>query len=329
MSSVRTYVLSGFLDLRCGPEQWERLLLQGDTRTVWQTWHWSRAWWESVGEGDLLLVAAERDGAIFAIAPLYARQGIIFFLGSGESDCLDFVGDVGDAETLAAMLTTAREHVPDFEGFNLYLVPERSRSGQRIEAAACRLGLECSSKEDVPAVSVDLVGQQEAVRAAIHHSMRKREKHFRHRGTLLVEQLSDVAAIWPHLDDFYAQHVGRWTVKPDASPLVQPQQRAILERFLRLAQGTGWVRFLRIEWQGRPLAFEFAWYFHGAHYSGPWCFAIEHARRSPGQVLLRQSVLAALAAGLHTYDLGLGDQEYKLRLPASLDPIRTWWLYPP
>jgi CelD/BcsL family acetyltransferase involved in cellulose biosynthesis len=123
--------------------------------------------------------------------------------------------------------------------------------------------------------------------------------------------------------------VARWRAKTQPNPFANPRLRAFLQRFVAVAAGRGWVRFLRIDWCGRPLAFEFAWYYHNVHYSGPWCFAIEEANRSPGHVLLRQSILAALAEGLATYDLGGGDQEYKLRLPVRVKRCQTWGLYPP
>jgi hypothetical protein len=49
---------------------------------------------------------------------------------------------------------------------------------------------------------------------------------------------------------------------------------------------------------------------------------------TPGQILLRHSVLMALDAGMHTYDLGLGDQAYKFRLPGRTVTCPTWGLYP-
>jgi CelD/BcsL family acetyltransferase involved in cellulose biosynthesis len=137
----------------------------------------------------------------------------------------------------------------------------------------------------------------------------------------------DSAAILPQLGDFYSQHLARWRAKSDPSLFAEPRQRAFIERFLRTAAETGWLRFLRLDWQGRPLAFEFGWYYRGIYYPGPWCFAIDQARRSPGQVLLRQSLLAALAEQLTTYDLGGGDQEYKLRLPVRVKRCYTWGLY--
>ena len=159
--------------------------------------------------------------------------------------------------------------------------------------------------------------------------MLKRENYCRRHGTLEVRRLRDVNAIRPHLPEYYSQHLARWQAKGLPSPYTDLRRRAFLERFLELAEETNWIRFLRIDWNGQPIAFEFAWYYRGTHYSAPWCFAVEFANQSPGHILLRQSVLAALAEGLDTYDLGAGDQEYKFRLPARAHICRTWGLYPP
>jgi CelD/BcsL family acetyltransferase involved in cellulose biosynthesis len=328
MSNVRTRLLSGFLDPQFHVDQWQQLVDQGETNTIFQTWHWLRAWWESMGKGDLLLIVAEHDARVVALAPLYAVEGMVYFVGSGESDYLDFIGDIGRADVLNALLAAARELAPCFLGFEFLQVPDSSRSGSRLQEAAQRLGLECVFLKEYPAVEVDLE-QAAAVEASISRSMLKRETFFRRRGPVAIRQLTDSAEIRPFLQQFYAQHFNRWERKGQLSSFADPEQRAFLERFLEVAAETDWIRFLAIESEGRPLAFEFAWYYQGAHYSGPWCFAIEQANHSPGHVLLRQSVLAAMAAGLHTYDLGLGDQQYKLRFPARIKSCRSWGLYPP
>src|SRR5438876_7955121 len=109
MTSVKTRVLRGFDDPAFGPERWEELLRAGDTDVVFLTWHFQRSWWETLGRGELLLLAVERDDQVVALAPLYLESGIVYFLGTGfESDCLDFIGDVGDPEVLDAILETAR-----------------------------------------------------------------------------------------------------------------------------------------------------------------------------------------------------------------------------
>jgi CelD/BcsL family acetyltransferase involved in cellulose biosynthesis len=329
MSNLRTRLLSGFLDPQFDAESWQQVMLRGDTQTIFQTWHWLRAWWESMGEGDLLLVAAEREGQTVALAPLYVHNRMVYFVGSGESDYLNFIGDISDPDVLVGLLTATREGAPGFLGFEFFQVPAASRTGLHLQRAAERLGLECELLKDYLAVEIDLAGQIAAVEAAVSHSMLKREAFFRRHGAISIRQLTDPASIRPLLPAFYAQHVARWNKKGQCSPFVELKQRALLERFLEVAADTDWIRFLTVEWEGNPLASEFAWYYRGTHYSGPWCFDIKQANHSPGHVMLRQSLLSALAAGLRSYDLGLGDQEYKLRLPARVKSCCSWGLYPP
>ena len=85
MTSVKTRVLRGFDDPAFGPERWEELLRAGDTDVVFLTWHWQRSWWETLGRGELLLIAGERNGQVVALAPFYADSGMIFFVGSGKA----------------------------------------------------------------------------------------------------------------------------------------------------------------------------------------------------------------------------------------------------
>jgi len=330
MNSAKVHILSGFDDARLDAKRWEELHCRGETNTVFSTRQWLRAWWETLGRGVLLLTVLEQAGEITALAPFYALDGVVFFLGSGESDYLDFIGTIDDAEMLATILAAVRERAPGFSGFNLYLVPSESRTGELLRETALKIGLECFEVSEVFfAVDVNLELEATAVRRAVGNSMLQREEYFRRRGPLTIDQLDQRIAIQPFLEEFYELHRARWANKGIRSPFADPDQRAFLERFLELAADTGWVRFLRIVCGGRPVAAEFAWYYRGTHFSGPWCFAIDEANHSPGHVLLRQSVLKALASGLHKYDLGLGEQPYKFRLPVQTKRCRSWKLYPP
>ena len=57
-------------------------------------------------------------------------------------------------------------------------------------------------------------------------------------------------------------------------------------------------------------------------------FAIDLARRSPGEVLLRQLLLAAIAEGATVFDFGLGDEPFKHRFATRIRHVHTWGLYP-
>jgi len=61
---------------------------------------------------------------------------MVFFVGSGGSDYLDFVGQIPDASVLAAMLQAARRAVPDFVGFRFYHILDGSPTVGLLREAA-------------------------------------------------------------------------------------------------------------------------------------------------------------------------------------------------
>ena len=58
----------------------------------------------------------------------------------------------------------------------------------------------------------------------------------------------------------------------------------------------------------------------------PW--RAKNARHSPGEVLLRQVLLAAIEEGARLFDFGTGDDEYKYRFATDFDRVRAIAFYP-
>src|SRR5262245_8028196 len=125
-SQISIRVLEGFNDPGFGRADWNALLKQGNSDVVFLTWEWQQAWWESFNRTGLLLLLAERDGRPIALAPFFAEDGMVYFVGSGGSDYLDFIGDVKSPGVLSALLAAAREQTQGFVGFLLYHILEDS-----------------------------------------------------------------------------------------------------------------------------------------------------------------------------------------------------------
>jgi CelD/BcsL family acetyltransferase involved in cellulose biosynthesis len=328
MSTLRTRILSAFDDPACAPDCWAALLRQGPTNVVYLTWQWQRAWWETHGEGRLMLVAAQRDGRLVAVAPFYCFESGIYFVGAGEAEYTDFIGDC-DAEVLAALIATARDAVDGLEDMKLHLMPATTPTLPRLAEAAARLNLELTLLREFPAAEIDLAADAEAVRSAVSRSILEKENYFRRHGEFEIQTLTRAGEIRPRLPEFYAQHIARWARKDRPSEFTVAKHRNLLERFLELAAETGWIRYLQINWKGKFLAAEFAWHYDGVHFAGPWCFDVAQANHSPGRVLVRHSILAALSAGLRKYDFGGGPPDANFRLPLRVKTCQVWGLYPP
>lgn len=324
-SSVQIVRLDGFDDSRLTSAQWSALLARGDTKSVFLTWEWQRAWWDTFARGKLLVIAARRHGEWQAVAPLFADAGMVFFTGSGGSDYLDFIGDVSDPAILVELLRAARNSVEGFLGFRFYHVPDKSRTGKVLSQCARHLHLGMFDEGDFAAPKLNLAQNQES---AEKENLVRREHWFRREGQLRVEHFRDAESIKPCLPAFFDQHIARWSATPYPSLFNDPMQRRMYERITALATNSGWLRFTRVTWNDRPIAFHYGFCYRNSYLWYKPAFAVEFAKRSPGSVLLRQLLLAAMAEGATEFDFGLGDEAFKSRFSTHVEKVRTWGLYP-
>ena len=326
MSEVTVKFLRGFDEPGFGRRLWASLLRR--RVPVFLTWEWQQAWWESFGRGRLMLAAAARDGEVVALAPLFAESGMVFFVGSGGSDYLDFVGDVSDPMVLAEILDAVRSETPEFLGFRFYHVPEQSSTGACLQQAAGRLEMVCFDEGELPAPALEFDDPQRVRDAACKKSLLRHESWFRHNGALEVEHLQDGRSILPHLEEFFEQHISRWRNTLSPSLFHDQSQRNFYRRLTERAADSGWLRFTRLQWEGRSIAFHFGFSYQGSYLWYKPCFAIDLARHSPGEVLLRQLLLKAAEEGVDVFDFGLGDEFFKSRFATCVNLVRTWGLYP-
>jgi CelD/BcsL family acetyltransferase involved in cellulose biosynthesis len=326
-STISVKVLTGFDDPALGPRVWGELLERGETNAVNLTWHWQRLWWQAFGRGQLLLIGAWRDGELVALAPLFADCGMVFNIC--PEDHLDFVGDVSDPLVLDAILSVARDSVATFLGFRFYFIPTPAATGARLHNAAKRLGLAIHREASLPSPWMDLVRCPGAAEACTRKtSLLRHERFFRRQGELQVEHLTKAEEVAPYLDDFFEQHVARRDATPHPSLFCEPRQREYYRHLTREAAAQGWLRFARLSWQGGVIAYHFGLSYRGRYLWGIPTFDVRLSRHSPGEVLLRQVLLNAIAEGATQFDFGPGDEPYKHRFANEVTHLETWGLYP-
>ena len=318
---MKVYLLDSFDDPRLPREEWNRL-----ARTVFQTWEWQKAWWQTFGRGDLLLAVAEQEGRVVAVAPMFLDGGMVFFTGSGGSDYLDFLGDVDGEGVMEALLEAALGAAPELLGFRFYHVVDSSSAGERLRAAASRLGLVCHDEGEMaaPYLNVPSCGEQ----AANKGSLVRHERRLAREGRLEVIHCTDSGQVIPWLDAFFEQHERRWSGTEFPSLFVDPAQRQFYRRVAQLGGEAGWLRFARVMWNGQAAAFHFGFHYRGEFLWYKPSFEVALAKRSPGEVLLRDLILRAIEEGAEVFDFGLGEEGFKRRFATGSRVVRTWGLYP-
>jgi CelD/BcsL family acetyltransferase involved in cellulose biosynthesis len=133
----------------------------------------------------------------------------------------------------------------------------------------------------------------------------------------------------PRLESFFDQHVARWAATPYPSLFLDTAQRRFYEALTRSAGPNSWLRFTEVGWNDTPIAFHFGFSYGGTYMWYKPSFAIELAKHSPGEVLMRSLLLAAFEEGTDVFDLGLGAESFKERFATHTPVVRTWGLYPP
>jgi CelD/BcsL family acetyltransferase involved in cellulose biosynthesis len=315
--------VTSFEDPALGAGRWEGLLA-ASMDPVFLRLPWQRLWWQVKGEGDPILVLAERGEELLAVAPLFAASGILMLVGSGNADSLDFLGRP-DGPTLVAVLQAARDAVPQFSGIELYHLPESSPTCALLPGVATALGLGLHSEPVDGAPYADLNDEQIVEQLTSRRSVRKEEARMRRAANLHVREAT-AGESEELIEIFLRQHGARWREaghetfnRPGSRELV----RAVVEEGLR----DGWVSLTVLEWSGAPVAIDIS--LLGEETQMNWLVSSDPAIRdySPGRVLQAHVIRAAVAAGKRRYDFGLGEEKYKLRNASGVTMISNWFMY--
>ena len=160
-------LLSGFMDSEITPDLWNSLLTNGSSDVIFMTWHWQKAWWQVFARGKLLITVAIRDGKPVAIASLFSDGGMIFFVGSGCADELDFIGDISDPNILEGMITLAINEVSEFLGCRLYHVPKLSPTHESLKQVSNILKFQIFDEGELPLPKLSIKNSPDKANEAI------------------------------------------------------------------------------------------------------------------------------------------------------------------
>jgi CelD/BcsL family acetyltransferase involved in cellulose biosynthesis len=273
------------------------------------------------------LIVVEQNGRPRCIAPWFAEHGMVFNIC--PEDQLDFVGRASGPQEVALILRCVLEAVPGFQGLKLYFIPRSSPTMEILRSAADSLGF-VSFEENVLALPrLDLADQPDlAIRHTRKKSLLRHENYFRRTGLLQVHHMSTAADIRPQLEEFFAQHIARRGVTASPSLFLELRQRDYYHDVVTTIGPKGWLRFTRIDWNGRAIAFHFGLSYRGRYLFGIPSFDIALSQHSPGEVLLRQLLLAAIEEKANSFDFGIGDEAYKYRFATSEARLVTCGIYP-
>jgi CelD/BcsL family acetyltransferase involved in cellulose biosynthesis len=117
----------------------------------------------------------------------------------------------------------------------------------------------------------------------------------------------------PYMDRFFAQHISRWAGSATPSLFLDERNQAFYRELVRAMSHCGWLVLSVVELDDRPLAMHCGFDYGGRFLWYKPSFDVEHAKHSPGLVLLRYLIGYAIEHQLEEFDFSIGDEPFKFR----------------
>lgn len=308
---------------------WNRLLQQAPTASIFSTPEWLLPWLAAYGEGrkPWVITFHEGSGAMIALAPMalttrpaaMRRFCVLQLLGdgSGDSDNLDILAVPGREREVASALLDflatgqRRWDIASFDtmpadsptGCALMLELQRRRWGQFVARGTC-----CAVPLP-PTWELYLRQVSPKEREKIRYLSRRLEKKYRVR----YSRCSDPDEVEPLLQQLFDLHARRWQQNGQAGSFVLPERRAFYRLLSSVLLNRNWLEFWTLKLDDTPVAAIYGFTYGGCCYSLQEGFDPAFNSDSVGYVLRAHVLHHLIESGIQKYDFLGGVTDSKLR----------------
>jgi len=325
---VKTQVYTdaaGFAALR---EEWNPLLHDSASDTLFLTWEWQSTWWEHLGEGELYLLAMRTDeGRLIGIIPLRLTapdDGLndLSIVGCRDvSDYLDLIAAHGHEEKVydALLDWLESDEAPAWDLADLCNIPAASPTHSLLTELAVARGYEVHTEvEDIcPIIPLPATWDEHlsSLSKKQRHEIRRKIRRAEGGGQInwyIVNEGHDLAA---EMDAFIELHQKSHV---DKDEFMDAQMKGFFHAVAQVLHEAGWLQLAFMEINGEKAAAMLNFDYRDSilvYNSG--YDPHKYARLSPGIVLLSYCIQRAIELGRANFDFLRGDEVYKFRFGAQ------------
>lgn len=302
------------------PELWSALVEYCPDATCFQSYEWISCWWAVFGAGDeLFLLSAYRDGVLVGFAPMYLESKTLHFIGGGHSGYNMFVWHEHETDVVGILLATILD-TPQIRSFHFYEIQERSRLGSILH------GMHSIKLRRLPDTACPrLAGEPEYIDISLgKKSIKRNRSKLEQLGKVSVERFTDPADITPCLNDFFQQHIERWSSTEYPSLFNRQENRTF---YKALVKTDITLLFTVLSINKKPAAFHFGFIYTGDLLWYKLAFDINLSSCSPGEVLLSELIEYVKSRQLTGLDFTRGGEAFKLRFCSEVNSNLNYEYY--
>lgn len=302
-----------------GEECWQELWSRAEVASVFARYEWLVAWWRTCAQERLLrLYVAREKNRVLAILPTawpheskLSREPVVL-VGNEHADYAAILVDRKRPDALATLLTVLGGDLPAYATFRIADVRSDSTYAGLFARFARPWWSNWQPEGVVPCPRATL-GRDRLNKLLKKKSLRRHSNGLAKLGTLKVRHMQSAAEILPRLDTFFAQHVERWSRTASPSLFLREYNRKLYREWARCLAPTGHLVYTEITLDETPVACHFGFISEGDLVWYKPSFAIDLAKHSPGEVLIRELLLLAGTLGLAGMDFTRGAEAFKQR----------------
>ena len=304
---------------------WQRLWQAQPQPEIFQSFPWTRAWWQSYRHGLKMCVSiVYQAGEIVLILPLVQRHGTLRFLGAPQSDYCDMLcSHAQPVQPLSAALQALLRAAPmwrecvfenlrrDSRLLQAYgQLPRQLRHLLRLQVAdTCPTILFGDNRRQV----IESLLASKHLRRRLHRLQKSGEVVFRH-----VERREEVQQ---QLTQFFRCHRRRCALLAKTSCFEEPEMRSLMRTLAAQLDPCKELRFGVLELDGRPLAWSLGFQLQGKYAYYQQTFDVDAEEYAPGEILLYHLFSYAREAVEREVDFLRGDEFFKRRFATHTHQI--------
>jgi CelD/BcsL family acetyltransferase involved in cellulose biosynthesis len=265
-----------------------------------------------------LFVTVNDFCGVVAIAPLTVKTGllgeqVVRFLGDGRADYCDFLARENKPKALEAIFEALFASPERWDVIELNNIPSDSSTIELVRGICARAGQHVLAYDQFTCRTLRIREHRDAALEIFNKAgLRRRQNYFQRNGTLRFFNVTGMAVL-PYLDQFFDQHVARWSSGKDPSLFLNECNRMFYRELAVDMAQKEWVLFSVVEFDGQPIAIHYGFDYNGSLLWYKPSFDVTYAKHSPGLVLLRYLIDYAIKQDRREFDFTIGDEAFKSR----------------
>lgn len=346
---MRIVLHQSWEELQSLAADWDRLLAESSSDTIFLTWEWCEAWWKAYGDGRSLFVLTAWEGNELAgVAPFYSEHkrhwhGLRTCLrvigdGSGDSDYLDCFTRRGWERPVLASFMQFLESVPKrWDWIQIQGAPQDSPCLAALIGNATERGWSFAS-EPVPCATLPLPSNWDdylsMLRPRVRTKVRSALAHFEDQLRLTPTECAAAEELDTWLPQLFDVHTRRWEKSHQPGVFRSGSKQSFYREVSRSTLQKGWLAFHRLTWGERPLALQYGFRYHNRLSVLQEGYDPSFEGLRPGIALRGWVVRGEIEQGLAEYDFLAGTARHKLdwgarpklsrRVLLARKPVATW-----